>query len=227
MVIGITINNLLRNHIPQVIKAYEEIIGSNPIEPINPFDMELSFPTVKTNKNIKEFVVNEEGDTSEEMHEFTDSDKDFDVYELMYMDASFEIFGRAEETINGLLFKLKQFEREAKIELALLNKESPRSKCATLFFLSKNNFNFKKVIFPDRETEFWKYVDVLITDNPKILKGKQARKISIKVQNEFNLDIESDYSIIDLNNIDELKKIIKKIKAKKRKINGKFRKHNK
>jgi hypothetical protein len=61
----------------------------------------------------------------------------------MYHEASFEVFGRSEETVSGILLKLKEYEKKLKIKFVLLNKESPRSKCATLFFLSKNSFNFE------------------------------------------------------------------------------------
>jgi hypothetical protein len=58
-------------------------------------------------------------------------------------------------------------------------------------------------------------VDVLITDNPKILNCKPKDKTSIKIINDFNLDIKSDFSIIRLdNNTKEIKNIIKTIKEK-------------
>ena len=70
------------------------------------------------------------------------------------------------------------------------------------------NFNFKKIYFPNKEKEFWSYVDVLITDTPKILKSKPKNKTSIKIQNDFNVDIKSDYTII---NTKELFKLLKKL----------------
>ena len=143
-----------------------------------------------------------------------EQDDNFNVYEFMYQEASFEVFGRSDESVDGLVKKLKDLEKKFKVEFVLLNKESPRSKCATLFFLSKNGFDLKKIYFPDKEKEFWDYVDVLITDNPKILKTKPKNKKSIKVKNEFNLDIKADFTIIELNNsIKELKNIIKTIKT--------------
>jgi hypothetical protein len=132
----------------------------------------------------------------------------------MYQEASFEIFGRSEESISGILLKLKEYEKKLKVKFILLNKESPRSKCATLFFLSKNNFDFNKIIFPNDYKGFWGEVDVLISDDPKILKKKPKNKIAIKVKNEFNLDIKSDFTIINISNIKELKNIIKTIKEK-------------
>ena len=212
MVIGITINNILRDHISQLKKAYELLTEKEPIEPINPFDLEASFPTVKSEIISQEFKPSDSTELVVEMVP-NEQDDNFNVFEFMYEEASFEVFGRSDETIDGLIKKLKDLEKKLKVEFVLLNKESPRSKCATLFFLSKNNFDFKKIYFPNKEKEFWDYVDVLITDNPKVLKSKPKNKISIKVCNDFNLDIKSNYSIIGLNDkMKELKNIIKEIK---------------
>ena len=210
MVIGITINNILRDHIEQLSKIYNIVTGDEPIQPINPFDLEKSFPTKQNDQQISEFKVNEE-QTDFELNE---SDENFNVHEFMYQEASFEVFGRSEESVSGILLKLKEYEKKLKVKFVLLNKESPRSKCATLFFLSKNSFNFDKILFPNDYKNFWDEVDILITDNPKILKKKPKNKISIKVKNEFNLDIKSDFTIINVNNIKELKNIIKTIKEK-------------
>jgi hypothetical protein len=210
MVIGITINNILRDHIEQLSKIYNIVTGDEPIQPINPFDLEKSFPTKQNDQQISEFKVNEE-QTDFELNE---SDENFNVHDFMYQEASFEVFGRSEESVSGILLKLKEYEKKLKVKFVLLNKESSRSKCATLFFLSKNNFDFNKILFPNDYKGFWDEVDVLISDDPKILKKKPKNKISIKVKNEFNLDIKSDFTIINVNNIKELKNIIKTIKEK-------------
>jgi len=212
MIIGITINNILRDHITQLRKAYSLLTEKEPIEPINPFDLETSFPTVESEIASQEFKPNNDTEMVLDMVA-NEQDDNFNVFEFMYEEASFEVFGRSDEAIDGLLNKLKSLEKKLKVEFVLLNKESPRSKCATLFFLSKNNFNFKKIYFPNKEKEFWSYVDVLITDTPKILKSKPKNKTSIKIQNDFNVDIKSDFTIIGLNdNLKELKNTIKTIK---------------
>jgi hypothetical protein len=210
MVIGITINNILRDHIEQLSKIYNIVTGDEPIQPINPFDLEKSFPTKQNDQQISEFKVNEE-QTDFELNE---SDENFNVHDFMYQEASFEVFGRSEESVSGILLKLKEYEKKLKVKFVLLNKESPRSKCATLFFLSKNNFDFSKILFPNDYKGFWDEIDILISDDPKILKKKPKNKISIKVKNEFNLDIKSDFTIFSINNIKELKNIIKTIKEK-------------
>ena len=78
----------------------------------------------------------------------------FNLMKEMYENSAFEVFGRAEETHRGLLLKLKALEKTYNIKFVLLSKESPRSKAATLFFLSKINFDFEKVIFPRFYVDF-------------------------------------------------------------------------
>jgi hypothetical protein len=211
MVIGITINNIIRDHLTQLKKAYELLTEQECIEPINPFDLEASFPSKSSTELITEFIPNSENLNDLPLNEVNE---EFNVYEFLYHEASFEIFGRAEESIDGIVRKLKNYEKKLGIKIVLINKESPRSKCATLFFLSKNGFDFDRVLFPKSDKNYWDEVDVLITDNPKILKKKPKNKYSIKVKNDFNIDIKSNFSIIDLNDFKNLKSIIKTIKEK-------------
>jgi hypothetical protein len=215
MIVGITINNILRDHITQITRAYTEVTGEIPIEPINPYKLEDSFPTKEKNEAITEFMLLTDGQEIEEMV-YNESDESFNVFDMMYNEASFEIFGRAIESKPNIIRSLKLLEKKCKVEFVLINKESPRSKCATLFFLSKHAFDFNKIYFPDKEKEFWNYADVIISDNPKVLNKKPKNKISIKVENEFNVDIKSDYTIINLIDAKKLKSIIKSIKTSKK-----------
>jgi hypothetical protein len=204
MIIGITINNVLRNHIDKVIDAYQTVTGKEPITPINPFELDKSFPNIDVTTSEVEFNP----DNQEVEFINSEIDTSFDVYEFMYHDASFEVFGRADQSYDNILTKLSDLQ-DSDLQIVLINKETRRSKCATLFFLSKNNFDFPKIIFPDNYKDFWKHCDVLVTDNPKILKYKRKKKILVKIENNFNIDYKSDFSII---NITELPNIIEDIK---------------
>lgn len=211
MIIGITINNILRDHLSKLSEAYEFITEQKPIEPINPFNLTPSFPTIEPEVNESEFTLDLNG--SDDLA-YNEDDKSFEVYNFIYNDAAFEVFGRCEETEPNILSKLLKFSKENEVEIVLLNRESSRSKCATLFYLSKNQFDFGKIIFPDDWKSFWKHCDVLVTDNPEILKIKRRKKILIKVNNEFNLDYNADFSIFKISDlfdiIDDVKAKIKK-----------------
>ena len=211
MVIGITINNILRDHVSKLKDLYEFEFEKQPIEPINPFDLSKSFPDIYGEVTSIEFKPDNED------IELVENKKDgsFNLDKFLYEDACFEVFGRTDEPEPGIIKKLSDFSKKNKLDIILLNNESQRSKAATLFYLSKNLFNLDKIIFPNKWKDFWNECDVIITDNPKVLKAKPKGKISIKYQNDFNLDIKSDYTII---NNKELFKILKNLKKAK---NGK------
>ena len=210
MIIGITINNILRDHISKLKDLYEFEFEKEAIEPINPFELSKSFPDIEGSVDEPEFK-------DEQEVEFTENKKDtsFNLDTFMYEDACFEVFGRTDETIPGIIKEVSDFSNKNKINIILLNNESQRSKSATLFFLSKNYYNLEKIVFPKKWKDFWSHCDILVTDNPKLLKTKPKDKISIKYQNEFNIDIKSDYTII---NSEELFKLLKKLNKEK---NGK------
>jgi hypothetical protein len=210
MIVGITINNILRDHISKLKDLYEFEFEKEAIEPINPFNLSASFPDIEGAVESPEFKTDEE-------IEFTENKKDesFNLERFMYDDACFEVFGRTDESQPGIIKEISDFSNKSKINILLLNNESQRSKAATLFFLSKNYYNLEQIVFPKKWKDFWSHCDVLVTDNPKILKAKPKGKISIKYENEFNLDIKSDYTII---NTKELFKLLKKLNKEK---NGK------
>ena len=181
MIVGITINNILRDHISKLKDLYEFEFEKEAIEPINPFNLSASFPDIDGSVESPEFKTDEEV-------EFTENKKDesFNLERFMYDDACFEVFGRTDETIPGIIKEISDFSNKNKINIILLNNESQRSKSATLFFLSKNYYNLEEIVFPKKWKDFWNHCDVLVTDNPKLLKTKPKDKVSIKYQNEFN-----------------------------------------
>jgi len=212
MVIGFTINNILRNHIEKLSEAYEAITYKKPIEPINPFELYDSFPKEEDDELVfSEFDVNNtsDGEKIDNDLNMAGNDISFDVYEYLYMDAAFEIFGRCEQAEENLMVKLTNLKSQD-VEVILLNKESPRSKCATLFYLSKINFDLNRIIFPDQFKEFGNYCDVIVTDNPRIIESMDERKIIVKVENQFNVDYKSDFTILKVSDIfnifDDIKK---------------------
>ena len=205
MIIGITINNILRDHVSKLKDLYEFEFEEEIEGPINPFKLSEHFPDIDPAIESPEFK-----DDGKEI-EFPENAKDngFNLDKFMYDEASFEIFGRTDETEQGIIKNISDFSNKNRIKIVLLNNESQRSKAATLFFLSKNYYNLEQVIFPKKWKDFWTHCDVIVTDNPKLLKSKPKGKISIKHINDFNIDIKSDYTII---NTKELFKILRKLK---------------
>ena len=93
----------------------------------------------------------------------------------------------------------------------VVSRELNNSKPATLFFLSKLSAKINKIIFIKDYDKVWDYVDVIITADPEILDNKPNSKITIKVINHYNKDSESDYTILDLKEILDDKKLLEKI----------------
>ena len=58
--IGITINNILRDHISKLKDLYEFEFEKQPIEPINPFDLSKSFPDIDGEVTFIEFKPDNE-----------------------------------------------------------------------------------------------------------------------------------------------------------------------
>ena len=79
------------------------------------------------------------------------------------------------------------------------------------FFLSKLSSKVSNIIFVRDYKEKWDHVDILITANPKTLETKPNNKVSIKVINHYNKDCESDYTVIDLKELLDDKKLMGKI----------------
>lgn len=223
MVIGITINNLLRDHISKLSEIYKEITGKDPIEPINPYDLEKSFPKQSSVNSEVDFNVNNTEEIDLPYNEVT---TDFDVLDFVYNDASFEVFGRSEESHDGIIRKLKNAAHSNQVTILLMNRESSRSKCATLFFLSKTGFDFETIYFPKRSALFWKHVDALVTDDPKLLEIAPNKKISVKIETEYNKHIPSTLTFKSVGKPTYLVQVIKKKYAEKyAKTRRKTKKH--
>ena len=82
-----------------------------------------------------------------------------------------------------------------------MSREIGPSVPSTYFFLSKTSCQVRDIKFISDNKEHWIHVDVMITDHPDILLSKPEGKISIKIEKEFNKDIESDYTIESIKGI--------------------------
>lgn len=184
--IGLVLNNLIRDYIGKLSEIYIKYTTKKdatepnmPILPINPYQLEYSFP-----------LVNDEFDN---------------IYTLLYHAIPLEVFGGANQTCTNLLQRLCNFQTKINDELIILSRETPRSKIATLSFLSKNQFDLGKIIFVENYEDYWNHVDILITDNPEILKVKPPNKKAVILANDYNLEYYTqEYKIISPEEIFDL-----------------------
>jgi hypothetical protein len=183
--VGLVLNNLIRNYIEKLTEIYIKYTTPKdaeepnmPILPINPYALEESFP-----------LNNDEFDN---------------IYALLYHGIPLEVFGGANQTQTNLLQRIGNFQSKIDDKLILLSRETSRSKLATLSFLAKNQFDLNEIIFVDSYEEYWDHVDVLVTDNPEILKVQPENKIAVVYRNEYNQEYGTRGDNYDINSPDEL-----------------------
>lgn len=173
MIIGISINEVLRDQIGQFIYTYEKYIQKTDIK-----ESEV------TSLNFSEIFPFE---TTDEYNKF------------MYLEAPLEIFGHADLTSDGVMTHLNNFIMDVKDdeehEVLLTSKEINKSIPATFFFLSKTGCRIEKINFVQNSIDEWNGVDILITANPDALKNKPEGKISVKVKAPYNNNVSGDYEI--------------------------------
>jgi len=198
MIVGITIDGVVRDFITKFESVYDKYY---PVEEETESEEQ---------EEIKERVI----DTLNLLDHFHFKEGEEELNKLLYVDASLEIFGHAGEVkLNSVehLNQLHNIIEDMGHTPVVISKELNNSKPATLFFLSKLSTKVNNIIFVRDYDKKWDHVDVLITANPTTLNCKPNDKISIKVINHYNKNCNSDYTIVDLKEIIDDKKLLGKI----------------
>tara|TARA_Y100000310_G_C20668349_1_gene808872 strand:+ start:553 stop:1167 length:615 start_codon:yes stop_codon:yes gene_type:complete len=192
MKIGISINGVIRDFIGKFELVYDKYFPGEEGEE-------------KVIRNINSLNL---------LEHFEFSGGTTDLNKFMYVESALEIFGHAPEIkLNAVehLNQLHNLIEDMGHTPIIISKELNNSKPSTLFFLSKLSAKINNIIFIRDYEKKWDHVDVLITANPSVLNSKPGGKVSIKVINEYNKDIESDYTIVDLKELLDDKKTLEKI----------------
>jgi len=192
MRIGITLDGVVRDFITKFESVYDKYY---------PVDEGEETPDRKIeNLNLLEHFEFSGGTT--ELNKF------------LYVDSSLEIFGHAGETkLNSVehLNQLHNLLEDMGHTPIIISKELNNSKPSTLFFLSKLSCKVNTIKFVRNYSDKWDHVDVLITASPDTLLSKPLDKVSIKVINTYNKMCNSDYTIVDLKELLDDKKMLEKI----------------
>lgn len=123
-----------------------------------------------------------------------------------YEDYPFELYGKCPAVDKNLPRDLNEW-----IEFDLLDEDievmfvSPME-CdltiqSTYSFLAKIGSRIREVYFPIDSSTVWDKCDVLITANPRFFNNKKDGKVIIKVNKDYNVECEADYSYDSLNDI--------------------------
>ncbi len=156
------------------------------------FKYELNLP-VKSLDNLEEY--------------FRFKDKE-DLFNFFYVDFPMQIFGHA-PSISGNTFNVLNdiYEKlRDEHELLIVSDEIQKSKPASLFFLSKYGSLIEKIKFYSNITidSMWDEVDILVTANPNHIINSPEGKIIIKYKTTYNEEIDSKFTIENLEDFKEL-----------------------
>lgn len=90
------------------------------------------------------------------------------------------------------------------------------SKDAAKKWLDRFGFKYDQLICVDSSKDKWKYVDILVDDSSDVIGSKPLSKVSIKIERPYNSDVDGDFNILNIENlnIDLMKKAISKVKNK-------------
>jgi hypothetical protein len=194
MKVGITIDGVIRDFITKFESVYDKY-----------YPVELEEGEEHPKRDINTLNL---------LDHFTFTGGTDELNKFLYIDASLEIFGHAGEVkLNSVehLNQLHNLIEDMGHTPLVISKELNNSKPATLFFLSKLSSKVNNIVFVKDYEKKWDYVDVLITADPTTLNLKPSDKISVKVINHYNKDCNSDYTILDLKEILDDKKLLEKI----------------
>ena len=129
-------------------------------------------------------------------------DSDYQINSFLYEDYVYEIFGCAKpvekmgiDMFNDWVMSLEDIDTDEEIEVTITSfGEHHKSIPSTLFFYSKCGCIAKNYEFENSVEKIWDKYDILVTANNYLLESKPEGKTSIKIETDYNTDIESDYS---------------------------------
>ena len=197
MKVGVSIDGVLRNFLGKVQETHEKYFpleeNKEPVQVLD-YDLEkwLEFPEEENKQGELEFNPEFNESTfmdGEQTIELTKVNNKVTVDEFLYERCTLEIFGYANEVVSSAVETLNNLVLDnPQHEFIIISREGGLALPSTLFFLSKTKSLCPNIKFVTEYSKVWDYVDVMITDHPKILESKPADKFSIIIDKEYNKD---------------------------------------
>jgi hypothetical protein len=209
MKVGISINGVLRNFFGRIENIHTKYFNPEDGQEVQVKDYDLEkwlwFPKEEIvrkemefnpNFNMKEFLADENSDN----HLVEVVDDEVTVEDFVYDKCCLEIFGYADEIVDGAVQSVNDLELHLKMtgkehKMIITSREAGRSVPSTLFFLSKTGCMIQDIKFTMGTTDCWEFVDIMVTDHPEILNSKPEGKKVIKIEKPFNQEIPADYTV--------------------------------
>jgi hypothetical protein len=198
MKIGITIDGVLRDFLGQVESVHQKYFPSdNEEEKIKVLDYDLekwvTFPDEEVLQGELLFNPEFNEETFLESEENTDlvkSTNKVTLEEFLHERCTLELFGYAEESVSSAMETLNQLILDnPKHEFYLLTREGGLAIPSTHFFLAKTKSICPNVKFITEYDKFWEDMDVIVSDNPKVLSLKPNNKLSVIIDKDYNKEI--------------------------------------
>jgi len=213
MKIGVSIDGVLRDFLGQVkethLKYFPTIEGEKEIE-VSDYELDkwVTFPEEEVKQGEMEFNPDFDEESfleSKEETELTEVKDKVTLDEFLYEKCTVEIFGYAEESISSAVETLNQLILDnPRHEFILISREGGMAIPSTLFFLAKTKSTCPNIKFVTDYSKVWDYVDVMVTDHPKIINTKPLEKINIVIDKEYNKKVvQSGHRIKTIKEIDE------------------------
>ena len=213
MKIGVSIDGVLRDFLGQVkethLKYFPTIEGEEEIE-VSDYELDkwVTFPEEEVKQGEVEFNPDFDEESfleSKEETELTEVKDKVTLDEFLYERCTVEIFGYAEESISSAVETLNQLILDnPRHEFILISREGGMAIPSTLFFLAKTKSTCPNIKFVTDYSKVWDYVDVMVTDHPKIINTKPLEKINIVIDKEYNKKVvQSGHRIKTIKEIDE------------------------
>ena len=209
MKIGVSVNGVLRDFFGRIEKIHTKYFNPEDGQEVQVLDYDLEkwlwFPQEEVVKNEiefnpgfneKEFLL-----SSVESQDVKQVQEDeITVEDFVYDKCCLEIFGYADEIVDGAVQSVNDLELHLKMtgkehKMIITSREAGRSVPSTLFFLSKTGCMIQDIKFTMGTTDCWEFVDVMVTDHPEILNSKPEGKKVIKIEKPFNQEIPADYTV--------------------------------
>ena len=200
MKIAFDINGVLRDTFGKAEQVYQKFYIDDYVreEGEEEFEFKLNFPM--TSYTLSDHFI---------------FPKEEDLYDFLYVEYPMQIFGHAPSPSGNTFNILNEIYEELRDnhEILIVSDEIQKSKPATLFFLSKYGCLVEKILFFSKITEnnMWSECDVLVTANPNLIQNKPSDKILVKYETEYNTNVDSEYTI---KNIEDFKSLYEKLKLK-------------
>jgi len=209
MRIGISVNGVLRDFFGRIEDIHTKYFNPEDGQEVQVKDYDLEkwlwFPKEEIvrkemefnpNFNMKEFLADENSDN----HLVEVVDDEITVEDFVYDKCCLEIFGYADEIVDGAVQSVNDLELHLKMtgkehKMIITSREAGRSVPSTLFFLSKTGCMIQDIKFTMGTTDCWEFVDIMVTDHPEILNSKPEGKKVIKIEKPFNQEIPADYTV--------------------------------